>query len=128
VQSAKTAHQALVTLQDPEGWFDLIITELSILGMNYGFDFLKLIKNQFHIPVIMMSKENNVSLISKALENGAAQYIAKPFSAEDFKDIWKHVLDAKKEKLFVESLFVKNEEQETLSHETKTKKKACKRK
>lgn len=75
-----------------------------------------------------MSKENNVSLISKALENGAAQYIAKPFCAEDLKDIWKHVLDAKKEKLFVESLFVKNEEQETLSHETKTKKKACKRK
>ncbi|CAI8593636.1 unnamed protein product [Vicia faba] len=75
-----------------------------------------------------MSKENNVSLISKALENGAAQYIAKPFCAEDFKDIWKYVLDAKKEKLFVESLFVKTEDKETLSHDTKRKKKGCKRK
>ncbi|KAI5444570.1 hypothetical protein KIW84_013001 [Lathyrus oleraceus] len=102
------------------------ITVLIVDNDDFSLEYLANILMALQYRV--MSKENNVSLISKALENGAAQYIAKPFSAEDFKDIWKHVLDAKKEKLFVESLFVKNEEQETLSHETKTKKKACKRK
>lgn len=74
-----------------------------------------------------MSEDNRPSLISKTLENGAAQYIVKPFCAEDFKDIWKYVMEGKKEKLFIESLFVRNEEEET-SSEPKNKKKHCKRK
>jgi len=74
-----------------------------------------------------MSEDNRPSLISKTLENGAAQYIVKPFCAEDFKDIWKYVMEAKKEKLFIESLFVRSDEEET-SSEPKNKKNHCKRK
>jgi len=74
-----------------------------------------------------MSEDNRPSLISKTLENGAARYIVKPFFAEDFKDIWKYAMEAKKEKLFIESLLVRSEEEEK-SSEPKNKKKHCKRK
>lgn len=51
VQTAKDADQALTILQGSKGLFDIIISEFNLIGMN-GFDFLKLIQNEFHIPVI----------------------------------------------------------------------------
>nr|QSD99580.1 MYB family transcription factor [Melilotus albus] len=126
VFTAKDAHHALVTLRENAGLFDLVITELHIVGMN-GLEFQRHIQDKFQIPIILMSEDNNPNTISKTLENGAAHYIAKPFFAEDFKDIWKYAKEAKKDKLFIESLFVRNEELET-SSEPKTKKKYGKRK
>ncbi|KAI5443234.1 hypothetical protein KIW84_012046 [Lathyrus oleraceus] len=51
VQTAKDADQALTILQGSKGLFDIIISEFNLIGIN-GFDFLKLIQNEFHIPVI----------------------------------------------------------------------------
>ena len=38
----------------------------------------------------VMSSDGRNSVISKSLANGAAHYILKPFSADDFKDIWQY--------------------------------------
>jgi response regulator of citrate/malate metabolism len=47
-----------------------------------------------------MSKDKKQHLISKTLEHGAAHFIVKPFFVEDFKNIWKYVIEAKKRKTF----------------------------
>ena len=38
----------------------------------------------------VMSADGRSTVISKSFANGAAQYILKPFSADDFKDIWRY--------------------------------------
>ncbi|KAK2400038.1 two-component response regulator ARR2 [Trifolium repens] len=126
VQTAKNAHDALVTLRANEGLFDIIITEFHVSGMN-GFDFQKHIQNQFQVPVIMMSKDNRQHIISKTLENGATHFIVKPVCAEDFDDIQKYVVEAKKHKLFIDNLFAISDEEES-SEQPNTKKEDCKRK
>jgi len=62
------------------------------------------------------------------LEHGAAHYIVKPFCLEDFRDIWKYALEAKKNKVFIDSLFVASEEEETSTDQLQTKNKCSKRK
>ncbi|KAL5080106.1 hypothetical protein RYX36_008527 [Vicia faba] len=122
VQTANDAHQALTILQGSKCLFDIIISEFNLLGMS-GYDFLKLIQYEFHIPVIMMSEEKEESLIFNILKSGAAHFIAKPFCDEDFKNIEKYVMEAKEEKLFFESLFVTKEGEEQKSKNKQSKRK-----
>ncbi|XP_006588247.1 two-component response regulator ARR2-like [Glycine soja] len=89
VLSTNSALNALEILREFRGFIDLLITELHISGMN-GFEFQKCVENQFHIPVLIMSADGRSTVISKSFANGAAQYILKPFSADDFKDIWRY--------------------------------------
>ncbi|CAK8533683.1 unnamed protein product [Lathyrus sativus] len=63
-----------------------------------------------------MSEEKEENLITNILKNGAAHFIAKPFCDEDFKNIWKYVMDAKEEKLFA-----KSEEQKSKNKHAKRK-------
>ncbi|KAG5100390.1 hypothetical protein JHK82_045442 [Glycine max] len=89
ILTANSALNALEILREFRGFIDLLITELHISGMN-GFEFQKYVENQFHLPVIIMSSDGRNSVISKSFANGAAHYILKPFSADDFKDIWQY--------------------------------------
>ncbi|RDY10749.1 Two-component response regulator ARR2, partial [Mucuna pruriens] len=134
--TANGASHALETLREFEGFFDLVITELHISGMN-GFEFLKRVHNEFQIPVIMMSSDGRKSVMSKSLANGAAHYILKPFCKDDFKDIWQYCTDARKRKLTIENtegeslpgdnIFIQNGNSATSSNENKRKRKYCKR-
>ncbi|KAK7314964.1 hypothetical protein VNO77_33496 [Canavalia gladiata] len=105
---ANGAHNALKTLREFEGFFDLVITELHISGMN-GFEFQKRVKNEFHLPVIMMSADSSKSVVTKSLENGAAHFILKPICKDDFKDIWQYVMAARKGKATVENIEVESQ-------------------
>jgi len=78
--------------------------------------------------LIVMSKDNRPDTISMSLEHGAAHYVVKPFCPEDFRDIWKYALEAKKNKLFIDSLFAVSEEEETSTDQLHTKKKCSKKK
>lgn len=68
-----------------------------------------------------MSENKEEKLILNILKNGAAHFIAKPFCDEDFKNIWKYVMEAKEEKLFFESIFATSEEQKTKNKHSKRK-------
>ncbi|XP_027357287.1 uncharacterized protein LOC113866677 [Abrus precatorius] len=100
---ANGTHNALETLREFEGFVDLVITELHISGMN-GFEFQKLVINEFQIPVIMMSADSRKSVMSKSLENGAAHFILKPFCRDDFKDIWQFAMAARKGTVTTENI------------------------
>lgn len=73
------------------GDFDNVIAEVNsfkpnliLLDINLpkfdGFFFLKMIKKQLDIPVIIISARSDESEQIRGLENGASDYITKPFS------------------------------------------------
>ncbi|MGO8836723.1 MAG: two-component system response regulator [Limisphaerales bacterium] len=66
--------------------FDLITMEVDLPGMN-GFEVCRQLKENsrsFDTPVVFVSWRNNLEDQQQGLELGAADYITKPFEAEDF--------------------------------------------
>ncbi|KAL2334609.1 hypothetical protein Fmac_015822 [Flemingia macrophylla] len=99
---AKGAANALDILREFQGFLDLVITELQVSGMD-GVEFQKRIESDFQLPVIMMSADRSKSEVAKSLTNGATHFILKPFSPDDFKDIWQLAVAAKKRKISMEN-------------------------
>ena len=63
--------------------FDLILTDLRLPDSD-GIELLKEIKMEFpHIPVILMTGYSDVNTAVKAIKNGAADYISKPFNPDE---------------------------------------------
>jgi len=64
---------------------DLILLDWNMPQMD-GFEFLSRKKNDEryrHIPVIMVSNENEKEKVIRAVQAGASNYLSKPFSEED---------------------------------------------
>ena len=59
--------------------FDLIILDIN-LPDGSGFDYLKWLRDFSAIPVIMLTVKSTDEYILKGFENGADEYITKPFS------------------------------------------------
>lgn len=59
--------------------FDLIILDVN-LPDGSGFDYLKWLRDFSNIPVIMLTVKNADEYVLKGFENGADEYITKPFS------------------------------------------------
>ncbi|KAL5746234.1 hypothetical protein ACOSP7_027380 [Xanthoceras sorbifolium] len=76
---------------------DLVVTDLHMPKMN-GIQLQKQIEAEYKLPVMIISSDDNKSLIMKSLSNGAVFYIVKPVNRDDFKDIWQYVVASKKEK------------------------------
>lgn len=59
--------------------YDLVILDINLPDGN-GFDFLKIIKEVYACPVVMLTANDLESDIVTGLEQGADDYITKPFS------------------------------------------------
>ena len=59
--------------------YDLVILDINLPDGN-GFDFLKTIKENYACPVVMLTANDLESDIVAGLEQGADDYITKPFS------------------------------------------------
>ena len=59
--------------------FDLVILDINLPDGN-GFDFLKVIKETYICPIVMLTANDLESDIVAGLEQGADDYITKPFS------------------------------------------------
>ena len=82
VETCVSGHSAIESLHERE--FDLIVTDLKMPGMN-GIEVLKAVKAlQPEAPVIMITGYASVDTAVEAMKNGAVDYIAKPFSPEQF--------------------------------------------
>lgn len=78
--------------------FDLIITDLRLPDYN-GIDLLAEFKLQKpNIPVILMTGYSDVPTAVKAMKNGAADYISKPFNPEEVLLVIKNTLKNPEEK------------------------------
>ncbi|HVG41356.1 MAG TPA: response regulator [Chitinophagaceae bacterium] len=85
-QSAEKALIYLKGLQNSEDLPKIIITDYYLSGST-GVDFIKLLKglDAFkHIPVIVLSMQRTEKEIQKFIEMGAADYLVKPSTYDDY--------------------------------------------
>jgi adenylate cyclase len=80
VATAENGRQALEMLE--EHAFDLILLDIMMPEMN-GYEVLEHLKQDSrlrHIPVIMISAVDNINSIVRCIEQGAEDYLSKPFN------------------------------------------------
>ncbi|HEX8575127.1 MAG TPA: sigma-54 dependent transcriptional regulator [Flavobacterium sp.] len=81
VAAAFSAEEAKIKINNQK--FDLIITDLRLPNYD-GIELMAEFKEQFpDIPVILMTGYSDVTTAVKAIKNGAADYISKPFIPEE---------------------------------------------
>ena len=85
VSVAEDAHNALQLLES--NTFDLVITDVTMPGMN-GYELQKIIhENQPDVPVIIMTAYGTIPQAVAAIRNGAFEYVTKPFDLDQLKKI-----------------------------------------
>ncbi|MBE8727274.1 sigma-54-dependent transcriptional regulator [Flavobacterium hungaricum] len=81
VSIAFSAAEARVAVKNES--FDLILTDLRLPDSD-GIGLMSEFKNAYpHIPVILMTGYSDVNTAVKAIKNGAADYISKPFNPDE---------------------------------------------
>ncbi|KAI3927386.1 hypothetical protein MKX01_027617 [Papaver californicum] len=93
VTSARSARQLIDALNAEGPNIDAILSEVD-LPISKGFKMLKYImrhKESHRIPVIMMSVQDEVSVVVKCLKLGAVDYLVKPLRTNELLNLWTHV-------------------------------------
>lgn len=67
---------------------DIIITDIRMPEMN-GLDFIKYVRKDFQIPIIVISAYFDHLIKEEAFRSGANYYLVKPIEANDLKRIFK---------------------------------------
>ncbi len=80
VMSARNGREALATLeyQTP----DLILLDLLMPEMD-GFEFMRLLRRDHNLPIIILSAKDSEADKVLALKSGADDYVTKPFSMRE---------------------------------------------
>lgn len=105
VETCKSGHRGIELLQEQE--FDLIVTDLKMPGMN-GIEVLKAVKAlQPDVPVIMITGYATVDTAVEAMKHGAVDYIAKPFTPDQFLEKVERALEQRN--LLMDELYLKKE-------------------
>ncbi len=84
VLSAEDGRQAMALLVGEEPP-DLVLLDIMMPYLN-GFQLLEKIKNTSgwkEVPVVMLTSKSQESDVVRALDNGATDYIIKPFQADE---------------------------------------------
>ncbi|KAF9667737.1 hypothetical protein SADUNF_Sadunf15G0054600 [Salix dunnii] len=93
VTSVRSARQVIDALNADGPEIDIILSEVDI-PMTKGMKMLKYImrdKDLRRIPVIMMSAQDEVSVVVKCLRLGAADYLVKPLRTNELLNLWTHM-------------------------------------
>ncbi|XP_016481901.1 two-component response regulator-like APRR1 [Nicotiana tabacum] len=93
VTSVRSPRQVIDALNAEGPDIDIILSEVD-LPMSKGYKMLKYImrdKELRRIPVIMMSSEDEVSIVVKCLKFGAADYLVKPLRTNELLNLWTHM-------------------------------------
>ena len=97
VVEACNGHEALEMLQ--EGSIDLVLADLNMPEMG-GIEMIYHMASHEvtkHIPVIVISTESSTTRIEGLLANGAKNYLHKPFTPEQVKDVIEETLGVSQE-------------------------------
>ncbi|REI24429.1 DNA-binding response regulator, partial [Staphylococcus felis] len=63
---------------------DIILLDLGLPDMD-GLDLIKMIRQTFDIPIIVISARLDEQTIVEALDNGANDYMTKPFNVDELR-------------------------------------------
>ncbi|XP_039841898.1 two-component response regulator ORR25-like [Panicum virgatum] len=91
VTEAETALEMLRERKNRDDQFDVVISDVFMPGID-GFKLLELIGLEMDIPVIMLSANDEMETIMKGIMHGACDYLVKPASIEQLRNIWTHVV------------------------------------
>ncbi|MDI6726714.1 MAG: sigma-54 dependent transcriptional regulator [Smithellaceae bacterium] len=95
VETSPSGQDAIECIQKRD--FDLVITDLKMPGIS-GIEVLKSIKIlQPDVPVIIITGYSTIPSAVEAMKNGAADYIAKPFAADQIIQKAQEALSQKKD-------------------------------
>lgn len=93
VTSAQSAQEALDKMAKES--YSLLISDVVMPGMN-GLELLKLVKNEWPLTkAVMMTAYASTDTAVKAIQLGALDYIPKPFTPEELRDIVDQALTGK---------------------------------
>lgn len=105
VHTSASGYVAIEAIQGKS--FDLVITDLKMPGMD-GIEVLKAIKVlQPEVPVIIITGYSTVDTAVEAMKNGAFDYIAKPFTAEQISEKARNAIAQKA--VLLENIYLKKE-------------------
>ncbi|CAA7022489.1 unnamed protein product [Microthlaspi erraticum] len=93
VTTVKSARQVIDALNAEGPDIDIILAEID-LPMAKGMKMLRYItrdKDLRRIPVIMMSRQDEVPVVVKCLKLGAADYLVKPLRTNELLNLWTHM-------------------------------------
>jgi DNA-binding response OmpR family regulator len=77
------AHDGRIGLQKAlEGGFDLIVLDVMLPSLN-GMEVLRRLRQHSEIPVIMLTAKDDIMDKVMGLDNGADDYVTKPFAIEE---------------------------------------------
>ncbi|KAI0529007.1 hypothetical protein KFK09_001552 [Dendrobium nobile] len=91
VTTVSTARQVIDLLTNGNE-IDIVLCEVD-LPIAKGLKMLKCIarkKDLRHIPIIMMSSRDEVSVVARCLRLGAADYLVKPLRTNELLNLWTH--------------------------------------
>ena len=90
VEEAADGMEALVNAECRD--YDLLICDVKMPILD-GFEVLKKLRSQDstkHVPVIMLTAEDQPEAIADGLSWGATSYVTKPFNLEDLLEALRH--------------------------------------
>ena len=94
---ASNGTEALDVLK--QEWLDLVLTDYNMPGMD-GMELIKEMKRDEAldaIPVVMVTTEGSQQRVKAFLENGAADYIKKPFTPEEIRTKLNRIMGEKED-------------------------------
>jgi DNA-binding NtrC family response regulator len=103
VRVARTAAEGLARLA--EGGTDLVLLDYRLPDADDGLAILQRIRRDYpDLPTIIMTAFANVELAVRAMRLGAADYVAKPFGADEMVVVIEKALEARRLQSEVEQL------------------------
>ena len=85
IEVATSVEQALGLLETDQ--YDLVLTDIRLSGIRSGLDLVQELSERLpSLPVLVMTGDGNSSLVSEALDRGAAGFLAKPFGVAELRE------------------------------------------
>jgi len=85
VDEAATGREALTRIKGNDKVYDLIISDIHLPDYN-GLDLIESIKKDrryLYVPIMILTVDNKLPVIKRAIELGAVEYMCKPFSMDE---------------------------------------------
>ncbi|KAL0928252.1 hypothetical protein M5K25_000125 [Dendrobium thyrsiflorum] len=103
VTVASDGLKAWETLREKDHNIDLVLTEVELPKISGVVLLTKMMEQDIcnHIPVIMMSSNDSVSIAFKCMIKGAADFLVKPIRKNELKNLWQHVWRKRKGEIAV---------------------------
>ena len=85
VDEATSGQEALAKAKGREEPYDLVILDIHLPGMDglAVLENLKSLPEYRYVPIMVVTVESNVSVVKRAIELGAVEYLCKPFTVEE---------------------------------------------